>query len=107
MTQSFEDCDWLVVQEEKKRVILTIGSILSLYICVYTLFVYLFTMLLISYKIFDWLRMIKIVPLFPITLIAGMWMNTRPSLKENSAQVSIYSILLTHCHPHCKKILLV
>jgi len=30
-------------------------------------------MLLISYKVFDWLRMIKIVPLFPITLIAGMY----------------------------------
>jgi len=27
-------------------------------------------MLLISYKVFDWLRMIKIVPLFPVTLIA-------------------------------------
>jgi len=32
----------------------------------------LFTMLLISYKVFDWLRMIKMIPLFPVTLIAGM-----------------------------------
>ncbi len=29
MTQSFEDCDWLVVQEENKRALL--GSIISLH----------------------------------------------------------------------------
>jgi len=29
-------------------------------------------MLFISYKVLDWLRTMKIVPLFPITLIAGM-----------------------------------
>jgi len=29
-------------------------------------------MLLISYKVFDWLRMKQIIPLFPIALTAGM-----------------------------------
>ncbi len=31
MTQSFEDCDWLVVQEGNKRALLRIGLILSLH----------------------------------------------------------------------------
>ncbi len=40
-------------------------------LCVYKS-CFLFTMLLISYQVSDWLGMIKIVPLFPITLIAGV-----------------------------------
>ncbi len=31
MTQSFEDCDWLVVQEGNKRALLRVGSIISLH----------------------------------------------------------------------------
>ncbi len=31
MTQSFEDCDWLVVQEGNKRALLKVGFILSLH----------------------------------------------------------------------------
>ncbi len=31
MTQSFEDCDWLVVQEGNKRVLLRVGFIISLH----------------------------------------------------------------------------
>ncbi len=31
MTQSFEDCDWLVVQEGNKRVLLRVGYIISLH----------------------------------------------------------------------------
>ncbi len=31
MTQSFEDCDWLVVQEGNKSVLLRVGSIISLH----------------------------------------------------------------------------
>ncbi len=31
MTQSFEDCDWLVVQEGNKRAILRVGFIISLH----------------------------------------------------------------------------
>ncbi len=31
MTQSFKDCDWLVVQEENKRALLRVGSIISLH----------------------------------------------------------------------------
>ncbi len=31
MTQSFEDCDWLVVQEGNKREILRVGFIISLH----------------------------------------------------------------------------
>ncbi len=31
MTQSFEDCDWLVVQEGNKRALLRVGFILSLH----------------------------------------------------------------------------
>ncbi len=31
MTQSFEDCDWLVVQEGTKRALLRVGSIISLH----------------------------------------------------------------------------
>ncbi len=68
MTRSFEDCDWLVVQEGNKRALLRVGSIISLhfeikgvffpvlsyslshthththYICIYILY-FLFTML--------------------------------------------------------------
>ncbi len=60
MTQSFEDCDWLVVQEGNKRALLRVGFIISLhfeiyrtlslslshthYICIYILY-FLFTML--------------------------------------------------------------
>jgi len=86
--------------------------------------------------------MIQMVPLFPITLIAGMYlsgglnigfnvtnMESKPrrtrklkwteeqclqlvycslkeNLKENLGQVSIYSILLTHCHLDCNTFLL-
>ncbi len=31
MTQSFEDCDWLVVQEGNKRGLLRVGSVISLH----------------------------------------------------------------------------
>ncbi len=31
MTQSFEDCDWLVVQEGSKRALLRVGFIISLH----------------------------------------------------------------------------
>ncbi len=31
MTQSFEDCDWLVVQEGNKRALLRVGFIISLH----------------------------------------------------------------------------
>ncbi len=31
MTQSFEDCDWLVVQESNKRALLRVGSFISLH----------------------------------------------------------------------------
>ncbi len=31
MTQFFEDCDWLVVQEGNKRALLRLGSIMSLH----------------------------------------------------------------------------
>ncbi len=31
MTWSFEDCDWLVVQEGNKRALLRVGSIISLH----------------------------------------------------------------------------
>ncbi len=31
MTQYFEDCDWLVVQEGNKRALLNVGSIISLH----------------------------------------------------------------------------
>ncbi len=31
MTQSFEDCDWLVVQEGNKRALLKVGFIISLH----------------------------------------------------------------------------
>ncbi len=31
MTRSFEDCDWLVVQEGNKRALLRVGSIISLH----------------------------------------------------------------------------
>lgn len=67
MTQSFEDCDWLVVQEGNKRALLRVGSIISLhfeitgvffpvlpyflshthiiYVYIYIFFIFLFTML--------------------------------------------------------------
>ncbi len=32
MTQSFKDCDWLVVQEGNKRALLRVGFIISLHI---------------------------------------------------------------------------
>ncbi len=31
MTQSFEDCDWLIVQEGNKRALLRVGFIISLH----------------------------------------------------------------------------
>jgi len=41
---------------------------------------FLFTMLSISYEVFDSLGKIKIVPLFPITLIDGMSISVLVSM---------------------------
>ncbi len=41
VTQSFEDCDWLFVQEENKRALLRVGSTISLHLIITGVIVFL------------------------------------------------------------------